>query len=117
MSNPTPSSEPEGLRLSPERACIHDLLWRISLPDTLALERLSQTLNKRWIAQPQNPNLPLCAWRDAHGSQLLLVLKTRRLQLRVHYTIPQELRAEHARSIFHELERWLLSPAGDDTHA
>lgn len=80
------------LTLHPERACIQHLLWQLRLDEALELEALSARLDLALKRLPGPPSLPLRVWRDEQDSQLLLVLSTGRLQLRLHYLIDPDER-------------------------
>ncbi len=93
------------LPLTLEKGCMTNLLWRVELPETLDAHRLVQCLTDdprfglvRNIRDFFLLNEPL-------GGTIALVPKTRRVQLRILYTTPPDLRVQAARVVNHELSK------------
>lgn len=84
------------LTLHPERACIQHLLWQLTLDEELNVEALTERLDQALTRLQGPPTLPLRVWRDERESQLLLVLSTGRIQLRLHYLIEPDERPQEA---------------------
>lgn len=75
------------MSLEPERSCIKDLLWRYALPANVALDAFIEQLEvSGWVVMI-NPVIPLVSLTHSTGHRLLIVRTTRRVQLRVHYSI------------------------------
>lgn len=91
------------ITLHPERACIQHLLWQLTLDEELNVEALTERLDQALKRLQGPPTLPLRLWRDEQESQLLLVLATGRLQLRLHYLIEPEHRPQAAQDFVKRL--------------
>ena len=84
------------ITLHPERACIQHLLWQLTLDEELDVEALTARLDQALTRLQGSTALPLRVWRDERESQLLLVLSTGRIQLRLHYLIEPDERPKEA---------------------
>ncbi len=88
------------LNLRHERSCIDHLLWRCDLPDDVDLARLGEALAERGCEQKgAGAGLPLLLAFTPEEHRILVVLTTRRTQLRLHYETPKDIRVEAARDL------------------
>ncbi len=102
----TPAVESESprvrLALTREVSCIRSLAWRCDLPVATDWPRLVAALVAAGLAvQPASRGLHRLATPD--GDEILLVPGTGRVQLRVHYTIPEHDRRFAAERLFQRL--------------
>jgi hypothetical protein len=90
------------LTLSREVTCIRSMAWRCDLPPNLDWEGLSQQLVAAELTK-----LPamrgLSRFVNAGGDEVVLVTASGRVQLRVHYTVPEQERRFAAERLFQVL--------------
>ncbi|MFP4596779.1 MAG: hypothetical protein ACOC9J_01765 [Persicimonas sp.] len=110
MSRPGECQQRRPLNLRHERSCIDHLLWRCDLPDGVDLARLGEALVERGCEQKgADAGLPLLLAFTPAEHRILIVLTTRRTQLRLHYQTPKDIRVAAA----HDLAT-LLAEACED---
>lgn len=85
------------MRLEPDRSCIKSLLWRYHLPEGVDLDAFIERLEGAGWVMKVNPAIPLVSLTHPEDHRLLIVRTTRRVQLRVHYTVEREDRERRAR--------------------
>jgi hypothetical protein len=90
------------LMLTREVTCIRSLAWRCDLPAQMPWERLKEELLRaELISVPAVRGLVRLA--NAGGDELVLVPASGRVQLRVHYTVPETERRFAAERLFQML--------------
>lgn len=111
MSTPTPPPSPtEPLNLRLEVGCTNQLLWGLELPEGVdGLEAARRIEAVAWARTREVHGVAY--FEDPVGHQLVLVSRSGRLQLRLSYLFPAEVRAQVARAVAASLERALLSRA------
>jgi hypothetical protein len=97
-----PSQESLSLALTREVTCIRSLAWRCDLPAEFPWERLSRELVAAGL-QPRSAVRGLVRFANDGGDELVLVTGTGRVQLRVHYTVPEHERRFAAERLFQTL--------------
>lgn len=103
-----PSNEVVGpLGLRHERGCIESRLWRCDVAPGLAPEVLVTRLVEAWGWRHVRASMGSVELRDAQGHAVIWVPRTGRLQLRIDYAIPKELRPRAAQVVAMVLERAL----------
>ncbi len=78
-----------------DQGCFRDLSWRASLPDGVQLDELRRVLADRSFTE-RTPGPGVLTFADEAGHLLVVVPRTRRVQIRVSYTISLEERAPTA---------------------
>jgi hypothetical protein len=92
------------LRLSAEAGCIELLKWRCHLPNTLDSAGVACRLAERGFSTRLFDNW-LIVLASADGSEIRLVPRTGRVQIRVGYATPKCDRPARAELVLAELER------------
>lgn len=108
MSTATP---PAGARVNlgftREVTCIRALAWRCDLPVTSDWSALAAALEAAGLV-PLRAVSGLLRFRSPTGDEILMVVATGRVQLRVHYTVPAHERRLAAERLVQILVRaWL----------
>jgi hypothetical protein len=97
------------LALTREITCIRSLAWRCDLPAGCDLDALAAALEASELTrQPTVRGLQRFA--SAAGDEILVVMASRRVQFRVHYTIPEHERRFAAERLFQRVVYALLRP-------
>jgi hypothetical protein len=87
------------LALTREVTCIRSLAWRCDLPITTDWSALGRELTAAGLA-PRATLGGLLRFESASKAEVLLVATSGRVQLRVHYTVPQPERKFAAERLF-----------------
>lgn len=90
------------LALTREVTCIRSMAWRCDLPAEFPWERLSSELVASGL-QSRPAVRGLVRFANDGGDELVLVTGTGRVQLRVHYTVPEHERRFAAERLFQAL--------------
>lgn len=90
------------LALTREVTCVRSLAWRCDLPADFPWERLSRELEATGF-QARPAVRGLVRFANDGGDELVLVTGTGRVQLRVHYTVPEHERRFAAERLFQAL--------------
>jgi hypothetical protein len=90
------------LTLSREVTCIRSMAWRCDLPSNLNWEKLSQQLELSELTKMPAVR-GLSRFVNAGGDEIVLVTASGRVQLRVHYTVPEHERRFAAERLFQVL--------------
>lgn len=109
--DPPPPSAPArvGLALTREVSCIRSLAWRCDLPDEADVEVLAARLEDEGF--PRQPTVRgLYRFAAPDGGEILVVAASRRVQFRVHYTVPEHERRFAAERMFQRMVYALLRP-------
>jgi hypothetical protein len=97
------ASEPQALQLSlaltREVTCIRSMAWRCDLPANLDWDRLFEQLQASGLSGVPAAK-GLARFANAGGDELVMVRASGRVQLRVHYTVPEENRRFTAEKLF-----------------
>jgi len=105
---PEPGRAAFRLALTREVTCIRSLAWRTDLPVAIDWPRLGAALEAAGLVR-RPPVGAMQRFATARGDELSLIPTTGRVQLRVHYTVPEhELRFAAERLfqlLFHALRR------------
>jgi hypothetical protein len=118
---PTPAlggAERVRLTLSREITCIRALAWRFDLPATSDWPALAGALQAAGFV-PRAPLGSVVRFSSPTGDEVLLVTATGRVQLRVHYAVPQHERSLAAERLFQLLVYAWIRPgdrAGGANH-
>ena len=84
------------------------MLWRTELPeDVEAADVVARMLTAGWVAS--NPNSFVHTIQDPHGHILVIVPRTRRVQIRLDFETPKPTRALTARAIHRTLMQFCLA--------
>ena len=96
-----PEPGPHHLRfaLSREVTCIRSLAWRTDLPAAADWPRLGAALETAGLIR-RPPVGAMQRFATARGDELSLIPSTGRVQLRVHYTVPEHERRFAAERLF-----------------
>lgn len=90
------------LVLTREVTCIRSLAWRCDLPVQIGWERLKEELLRSELKE--SPTVRgLIRLLNQGGDELVLVPASGRVQLRVHYTVPESERRFAAERLFQML--------------
>jgi hypothetical protein len=106
---PEPGPAPIRLALTREVTCIRSLAWRTDLPAALDWQRLGATLEAAGLVR-HPPVGAMQRFATARGDELSLIPTTGRVQLRVHYTVPEHERRFAAERLFQLLVHALRRP-------
>jgi hypothetical protein len=109
-ATPTPAPRGSGyvsLTLTREVTCIHALAWRCDLPSTSNWPALAGELAAGGLIPRASPG-GVFRFGSPTGDEVLLVAATGRVQLRVHYSVPQHARKYAAERLFQRLVQALL---------
>lgn len=88
--------------LSRDFGCRKNLLWRVDL-EGVDVVQLAETLSAEgWRERSSVPQVRDMESPAGHG--VVLVPRTGRIQIRIHYLTPHEDREQAARAVAHELE-------------
>jgi hypothetical protein len=90
------------LVLSREVTCIRSLAWRCDLPAELPWERLKDELVASGLTS-KSAVRGLLRYANPGDDELVLVPASGRVQLRVHYTVPEHERRFAAERLFQTL--------------
>ncbi len=93
--------------LSRDFGCFKSLNWRTDLPAGSDCDILVAVLGKRGF-EPVRPTGPLRQLRTAEGHEVVLVPRTGRIQIRIHYLTPEHERRFKAEGIFCAIVRVVL---------
>lgn len=98
-ARPAPGPPPPRLALTREVTCIRSLAWRTDLPTAIDWPRLAAALEAAGLVQ-RPPVGAMQRFATARGDELSLLPTTGRVQLRVHYTVPEHERRFAAERLF-----------------
>lgn len=102
-----PTTPRTSLVLTREVSCIRSLAWRCDLPPEIDWAALEAALTA--TGMERRPTFPgVVRLVAASGDEILLVAKSGRAQLRVHYTIPEHDRRFAAERLFQRVVYALL---------
>lgn len=90
------------LVLTREVTCIRSLAWRCDLPVQIGWERLKEELLRSELKEAPTVR-GLIRLLNQGGDELVLVPASGRVQLRVHYTVPESERRFAAERLFQML--------------
>lgn len=96
------------MELTRDLSCFRGLNWRSDLPAGSDCDELAAALSGRGFVAVAGPSA-LRLLRSREGHELLLVPRTGRVQIRVHYLTPQEERRWAAERVFASLVRTILA--------
>jgi hypothetical protein len=96
------------MQLEREVTCLRSLTWRCDLPPDLAPRVLDRLLAEGWGTVHGSPGLSVI--RSAELHEIVLVLRSGRVQIRVHYTVPEDERRHAAERVFVALVRAACDP-------
>ena len=109
----TPAPEPAPARvrlaLTREITCLRSLAWRTDLPTALDWPRLGAALEATGLTR-RPPVGAMQRFATVRGDELSLIPATGRVQLRVHYTVPEHERRFAAERLFQLLFHALRRP-------
>ena len=98
-ARPEPGPRHLRLALTREVTCIRSLAWRTDLPTAIDWPRLAAALEAAGLVR--RPAIgALQRFATARGDELSLIPTTGRVQLRVHYTVPEHERRFAAERLF-----------------
>jgi len=109
MPAPTATPAPVSLALTREVSCIRSLAWRTDLPAATDWRALGAALEARGLVR-RPPVGAMLRFASAAGDELAAIPATGRIQLRVHYTVPEHERRFAAERLFQLLVHALLRP-------
>lgn len=100
-ATPTPEPAPGPFRpaLTREVTCVRSLAWRSDLPTTIDWPRLGAALEAAGL-RPRPAVGAMQRFVTARGDELVLIPTTGRVQLRVHYSVPEHDRRFAAERLF-----------------
>jgi hypothetical protein len=105
---PAPGPAPFRFALTREITCIRSLAWRTDLPTAIDWPRLSAALAAAGLVRRPAVGA-MQRFATARGDEVSLIPTTGRVQLRVHYTVPEHERRFAAERlfqlVFHALRR------------
>src|SRR4051812_47399123 len=90
-ANPEPGRAAFCLALTREVTCLRSLAWRTDLPSAADWPRLGAALEAAGLIR-RPPVGAMQRFATARGDELSLIPTTGRVQLRVHYTVPEHER-------------------------
>jgi hypothetical protein len=106
----TPNPGPRvRLALTREITCLRSLAWRTDLPAAVDWPGLGDALEAAGLSR-RPPVGAMQRFATARGDQLSLIPTTGRVQLRVHYTVPEHERRFAAERLFQLLFHALRRP-------
>lgn len=105
----TPGPAHLSLALSREVTCIRSLAWRTDLPAAIDWSALGAALEAAGLVR-RPPVGTMQRFVTATGDELALIPATGRVQLRVHYTVPEHERRFAAERLFQLLVHALRRP-------
>ncbi len=94
------------MQLEREVTCLRSLNWRCDLLPGRGPLVLEHLLRNGWSAIPGPPGLSVIRHADLH--EIALVVRSGRVQIRVHYTVPEAERRQAAERVFVALVRATL---------
>lgn len=97
------------LALTREVTCLRSLAWRTDLPSAADWPRLGAALEAAGLIR-RPPVGAMQRFATARGDELSLIPTTGRVQLRVHYTVPEHERRFAAERLFQLLFHALRRP-------
>ena len=100
---------PARLALTREVTCLRALAWRCDLPPEADLDALAAALVAAGLTR-QPTVRGLHRFVAPSGDEILVVVASRRVQFRVHYTVPEHERRFAAERLFQRVVYALLSP-------
>ncbi len=90
------------LELSREVTCIRSMAWRCDLPPELHWSSLVEQMQSFGLTQ-QTAVRGLIRMVSARGDEIIFVTASGRVQIRVHYTVPEDQRRFAAERLFQHL--------------
>jgi hypothetical protein len=87
------------LRIRKKQGCIRNLQYELFLSDDVKLPNLADALLTLGFERASSRGLPAIRLLHQTGHEVLIVPRTRRVQLRVSYVIPKEERPDAAKRI------------------
>lgn len=100
------------MELARDQSCFRSLNWRCDLPAGSDCDRLAATLAEKGFAAVGGPSA-IRTLRSPEGHEVVLVPRTGRVQIRVHYLTPEEERRFVAEGVFALLVRSILALNGE----
>ncbi|HRC56598.1 MAG TPA: hypothetical protein PKU97_11785 [Kofleriaceae bacterium] len=91
------------LELSREVTCIRSMAWRCDLPSQLNWPALVAQMLTFDLTQQQAAVKGLTRLVSPRGDEIIFVAASGRVQIRVHYTVPEEQRRFVAERLFQHL--------------
>jgi hypothetical protein len=98
--------------LTREVTCIRSLAWRVDLEPTQDFDALSRELCARGFATAVSI-AAMRKWTTPEGHEIVIVSRTGRAQIRVHYTIPEEQRRFTAERLYVVLVAAVMTANGE----
>jgi hypothetical protein len=108
-ANPEPGRAAFRLALTREVTCLRSLAWRTDLPTAAGWPGLGAALEAAGLIR-RPPVGAMQRFATARGDELSLIPTTGRVQLRVHYTVPEHERRFAAERLFQLLFHALRRP-------
>jgi hypothetical protein len=108
-ASPEPGRAAFSLALTREVTCLRSLAWRTDLPTAAGWPRLGAALEAAGLIR-RPPVGAMQRFATARGDELSLIPSTGRVQLRVHYTVPEHERRFAAERLFQLLFHALRRP-------
>jgi hypothetical protein len=90
------------LGLRRDNGCFQDLSWRCDLPESVDLEVFVDNLREAGF-RVDGPGSPLRVARSREDDVVVVVPRTRRMQIRVNYLVSREARSARAEDIARRL--------------
>ena len=91
-----------------DHSCLRGLNWRTDLPPGGDLDTLVAALSRAGFARTSTAGSPLLVLRAPGDHEILIVPRTGRVQIRVHYLTPEPERRGAAEGIFRSLVQGVL---------
>lgn len=96
------------MELTREQSCFRSLNWRCDLPAGGDLDALTGALSGAGFTESSSPGGHLRVLRAAEGHEIVIVPRTGRVQIRVHYLTAEGERRRTAEQVFCLLVRGVL---------
>ncbi len=91
-----------------DQSCLRSLNWRTDLPPGGQLDPLVAALSRADFTPTSTGESPLLVLRAREGHEVLIVRRSGRVQIRVHYLTPEPERRAAAEAIFRTLVRGVV---------
>jgi hypothetical protein len=95
------------MELARDQSCLRSLNWRCDLPAGSDCDRIAAALAEKGFASTGGSSM-FRILRSPEGHEIVLVPRTGRVQIRVHYLTPEEERRFAAEGVFALLVRSIL---------
>ncbi|MBL8942848.1 MAG: hypothetical protein JNK45_06870 [Myxococcales bacterium] len=96
-----------------DSSCVRGLLWRVEPPEDLEVEQLIAALLANGLTEHGTPGV-IRHLSAADETAVIVVPKTRRVQIRLSYLVDPSEREAKARFVAASIAQWAALPAGID---